>query len=155
MDANQRDAFFGQPPKPEYVPAVAWITQRRGRLVYGGRLRVELAKKQGAARILAEWVKSGLAVEYSDEVVQAEEQTVIAIGIRSDDEHVLALARLSGARLIATEDEDLIADTTDKRLLDKPRGRIYQRAEHEHLLNHSRSCGLPPTRTARGRLPST
>lgn len=153
VDANQRDAFFGRPPKPEYAPAVAWILSDTagGRLVFGGKLRAELAQKQGAFRVLREWVIAGRAVEYPDDEVAVEERLVLALGIRSDDEHVIALARISGARVVATEDADLIADVTNKKLLDKPRGKIYQRAEHEHLLNHSTSCGLPMTRTVRGR----
>jgi hypothetical protein len=155
VDTNQRDAFFGRPTNPAYAPAVAWITSGGGRLVYGGKLRTEFATRPGVARLLDAWVKSGRAVLYADDLVESEERRVLAIGIRSDDEHVLALARLSGARLICTEDADLIVDTRDKRILDKPRARIYQRAEHAELLNHSGSCGRKPTRTSTGRTPRT
>jgi len=44
---------------------------------------------------------------------------------RSNDEHVLALARLGGARLLYSRDEALREDFKDVRLLANPRGKLY------------------------------
>ena len=44
---------------------------------------------------------------------------------RSNDSHVIALAQISGARLLYTNDRDLQDDFKDKRLISKPRGKIY------------------------------
>ena len=62
--------------------------------------------------------------------------------LQSDDSHVIALARASGARLLYTGDTALIADFKDKRLIDKPRGRIYSGAANSDLLTRS-TCHRP------------
>lgn len=61
----------------------------------------------------------------------------------SNDRHVVALAIVSGARTIATNDLALTKDVKNKRILDGPRGRVYSDpTEHEHLLRHTSSCGI-------------
>lgn len=44
---------------------------------------------------------------------------------RSDDPHVIALAQVSGARLLYTNDGLLREDFSDKKLLNKPTGKVY------------------------------
>ena len=43
----------------------------------------------------------------------------------SDDPHVIALARISGARLLCSNDKDLQQDFGTKNLIDRPRGKVY------------------------------
>ncbi len=52
----------------------------------------------------------------------------------SNDRHVLALARISGARILYTGDQDLMKDFTNKRVIDRPRGKIYSSKHFEDLL---------------------
>ena len=68
----------------------------------------------------------------------------------SDDEHVIALAQISGARLLYTNDRDLHADFTNKHLVDKPRGKVYSTREqqdftsvHRRLLESPLKCANP------------
>ena len=58
--------------------------------------------------------------------------------ITSDDPHVLALARVSGARLLYTKDNALIRDFKDKKFIDQPRGKVYTRKTNEDLLKTAR-----------------
>ena len=44
---------------------------------------------------------------------------------QSDDPHVLALAQISGARLLYTNDRALQRDFNNHRLIDEPRGKVY------------------------------
>jgi len=53
---------------------------------------------------------------------------------RSDDIHILALARAGGARLLYTEDKDLKKDFKNKAIIDDPRGKIYSGAKNKRLL---------------------
>ena len=62
--------------------------------------------------------------------------------LRSNDPHILALARASGARLLYTGDQDLIADFKDKHFIDNPRGKIYSGAANADLLTKS-ACVAP------------
>ena len=63
------------------------------------------------------------------------------MSFKSDDHHVIALAQLSGARLLYSNDSALHDDFGNKSLIDQPRGRIYSTKEsstfrnvHRHLL---------------------
>ena len=68
------------------------------------------------------------ARQIADEVVCAEIRVLKEQGIyRSDDEHVLALAGVSGARLLFTNDPALEKDFKNRRIINsgKGRGRVY------------------------------
>ena len=60
--------------------------------------------------------------------------TALHDNLRSDDPHVLALARTAGVRLLYTGDRDLMADFKNKELIDRPRGRVYTGAANAPLL---------------------
>lgn len=132
VDANRASVVFGRPEDPDSLPIWRWLLGE-GRLVFGAKLSKELRHVDAARRLLAELVRAGKAAEASREEVTAEEATLIG-KLRSDDPHVLALARVTGARLLHTLDRDLIKDFRDPHLLSNPRGKVYQRREHEHLL---------------------
>ena len=51
----------------------------------------------------------------------------------SDDEHVLALALVSGARLLYTNDAALISDFKNRTIVATPRGKIYTTAENDNV----------------------
>ena len=53
------------------------------------------------------------------------ERVVDRGGYTSDDPHLLALAQVSGARLLYSNDSDLQDDFKNRRLIDNPRGRVY------------------------------
>ena len=80
----------------------------------------------------------------SDERVDAETAIIKQQGLcRSDDPHVIALAKISGARLLCTSDEDLHADFKNPEIVNNPRGSIYQDQSHaplikKHCKGHSR-----------------
>ena len=52
----------------------------------------------------------------------------------SNDCHIIALARASGARLLCSDDVKLGEDFKNKKWIDKPRGKIYKNATHNKLL---------------------
>ena len=54
----------------------------------------------------------------------------------SNDAHVIALAQVSGARLLYSNDSDLQDDFKDKSLIDSPRGRIYTTERGRRLQPH-------------------
>lgn len=145
IDANRAGVFFGQPGSEAAAPIWAWL-RKDGVLVYGGRLAAELGKLAEARRLLLRLYQSGQAVLMDSKLIEQAEAEVLGFeGLESDDPHVLALARVSGARVVYTEDAALIRDFTNPRVL-KPKGRVYQRAEHCHLLGHRKGCRKPPKR---------
>lgn len=145
IDANRAGVFFGQPGSEAAAPIWAWL-RKDGVLVCGGRLADELAKLAVARKLLLELNRAGRAVlEASEKVAKVEAEIRRAGGIESNDPHVLALARVSGARVVYTEDGALIRDFTNPAIL-RPKGRVYRKATHQRLLGHRPGCRKPPKR---------
>lgn len=143
IDANVSHLVFCSSPGRDAAPIWRWLL-RDGTIVYGGRLASELTRNGSARSLLRELNRSGKAVLLSGPAVAAEEAVVISLGLcESDDPHVLALARTSGARVLYTHDQALMNDFRNPGLV-APKGRIYQRANHSRLLRHRRGCRRPP-----------
>src|SRR6185436_15367667 len=142
VDTNQAHRVFGAVESAFSTPIWSWLS-RRGVLVYGGKLASELAKNGDARRLLVELNRRGNALLQRKDIVAAEEAVVHETGLcTSNDHHVIALARLTGARVLVTEDRALMEDFRN-RLLVQPVGKIYRRASHRHLLSHNRICRRP------------
>jgi hypothetical protein len=143
IDNNLAFQIFRDQPESDYLPVFNWLhsEDKNGRLVYGGRLRDELVKREGTRRYLRSLYQAGRAHLVPDSVVQEMESQVKETGLcRSDDPHVIALARISGARTLCSKDKTLHQDFKNPRLISKPKGCIYQTANHARLLRHTSSC---------------
>ena len=145
VDANKLGVFLGEPPHEDAAPIRRWLDRPRhtGTLVYstGGKFADELG--YNARRKLADYYRAGRAHRVPASRFVQDEAALKASGrLRSDDPHVLALARASGARLLYTGDEDLIADFKNSRLIQNPRGRVYSGAANADLLTNDICAGL-------------
>ena len=56
---------------------------------------------------------------------------------KSDDFHILALAKFTGACVLYTKDRKLITDSKNRILIDNPRRCIYASKSNSALLNQS------------------
>ena len=139
VDANMASRFFGDPVDEDLRPLWDWIARGRGALVAGGRNLDELSRVGDASRALRNWERAGRAWFAPREEVEAETR-LVEPQCRSDDPHAIALARVSGARLLCSKDELLHADFRNRELIADPRGSVYQSASHAHLLQHSKGC---------------
>ncbi len=109
------------------------------RISYGGKLLEEYAESGELIRAVAALDRAGRAQKVDDSAVNQEEVAVSAAGLcRSNDAHITALARLGGARLLCSEDNELHADFTNRKLLHTPRGKVYQNRTHRPLF--TRCC---------------
>lgn len=125
----------------ELSPLVNWLTHGDGKLVHGGLLTRELTRNVKFLGFLSELNRSGKAIRIPDEPLREDAAAIARLGInRSNDLHVIALARISGARLLCSSDRDLHKDFKNRRLLAKPRGRVYQSADHDRLLRNACRC---------------
>lgn len=116
-------------------PVVTWLEEGPGSVVIGGLNAEELSADHAMRRWLRGLLQAGRARSIRRDVVEAETEIVTALGLcSSNDAHVGALARVSGARLLFSRDRKLQADFGNRRLLSKPRGKVYQRPEHTRLL---------------------
>ena len=141
IDANVAAGAFAVPCEDDFSPLWQWIEHRNGRLVFGGKLGLELNKLGNAKRRLLQLWRAGRALQVPKTQIDAEDKVVARLGIcKSNDTHVIALARASGARVLCTHDQDLEDDFKNRTLVPNPRGKIYKTANHQRLLGHNGIC---------------
>ena len=134
LDANVAGQVFGAERPSAGQAFFEWVHSGQGRLVIGGRLRRELDRSRAFREWRLQAVLAGRITILRDEAVdETARQLQQKNACRSDDEHVVALAQLSGARLLYSNDGALQDDFNDKRLIDRPRGKVYSTLVHEDV----------------------
>ena len=153
VDANVANEVFGYDRPSAGERFFDWLEDPRGhgRLVVGGRLRRELSRNQRFVQWFGVAVRLGRARSVADADVEAcahEHRRQQVCG--SDDEHVVALALVSGARLLYTNDAALIDDFKNRKIVRRPGGKIYTTARddrvtaaHRQLLADRTLCRAP------------
>lgn len=153
IDNSVRDRVFFKPDDRDFqdlhscligdgLPAV--------RIVYGGELRREYLKSKEVMKQLVELDRKSRARIVSDAQVDEATAVLKASGLcRSNDAHVIALAKVGKVALLCACDKELKRDFKTKALIDKPRGKVYNRKSHKELLREF--CGGLGTRGARRR----
>ena len=147
VDANVAHEVFSRNQTEAGRAFLRWLNMRPGRLAVGGKARRELARHRGAERWLLEGIRaSRVRSENDDEVDRLSE--ALEGSCRSDDPHIIALAKVSGARLLYSNDRALQEDFGDKDLVNRPRGKVFTTREsprltnvHQGLLNRRDLCG--------------
>ena len=153
IDANVIDEAFGRRPPPAAIRFIDWIDSRKGRFTVGGsKYREELATSpQNFKEWAIEALKSGKIITVDDAKIDNKIAQLVKDGrCKSNDQHIIALAQLGGARLLYSNDRGLHQDFRDKRLVDNPRGKVYTTKEnpdftsiHRSLLRRRDLCGVP------------
>jgi len=140
IDANTAHEMTSSPPHPDATPVLKWLENRRGFLVLGGKLTEELYATP-FRRLVVELTRAGVTRIYRSESVTRTETDLRRSGrCTSNDLHVIALALISGARLLYSRDQRLQADFRSLEIMNNPRGHVYSSANHEHLLRDGSSC---------------
>ena len=138
VDANKLGNFLAEPANDDAAPIREWLDRGEGSIFYstGGKFTKEIGKE---AKIrLQNYSRNGKAKLFPASKFEQDLRDLQAQGgLRSNDPHILALARASGARLLYTGDQDLIEDFKNKRFIDQPRGKIYSGAANANLLTKS------------------
>ena len=127
MDANVVTEVFGADQPPAGKGFFDWINTGPGRLVVGGKLRGEL---QQSSKGFREWAARAtqygrIRIKDDGDVNARTEELQAEAALRSDDPHVIALAQVSGSRLLYSNDRALQQDFRDRALIDNPRGSVY------------------------------
>ena len=151
VDNSARDEVFGEAQSAAGQYFFDWL-QRGGSLVIGGRLTDELKGSHNFNVWLESALSAGRVRVVARSDVDAEEEGLEqATTLRSDDPHVLALAKVSGARLLYSNDRDLHKDFKNPAILGHSgRGTIYTsvkykgiRRVHKQLLRRTDICQVP------------
>lgn len=126
IDVNVLHQVFGQNRPSAGEKFFAWINSGPGSLVIGGKLSQELNNYTPFRDWLVEAKRAGRVISTKDSEVISETMFLKDNGMcQSNDEHIIALARLSGARLLYANDNKLQDDFKNKNLIDSPRGSVY------------------------------
>lgn len=121
-----------------------WVEGPNGRLVVGGQLGQELGSGN-AARWLQELDRAGRLTRVDDSLVDGQAAKLRSVpagdpgSCRSDDHHVIALAQISGARLLFSNDRALQQDFKNVRLIDQPKGTVYSTLARKEFTSHRRA----------------
>ena len=114
-------------------------------LVVGGKQLEELEQgSEGFREWASEAADAGKMRVVNKNEIDARTREIENEGeYKSDDPHILALAQVSGARLLYSNDGDLQEDFGNKSLIDQPRGKVYSTRENKDF--HLFTGGFSPT----------
>ena len=141
LDANTVGEVFPPNQPPAGKAFFEWLRAGAGRLVVGGKLGLELAQASPGFRRWAQQARRSGAMRIADNgEVNARTREVEREGAYvSDDPHILALAQVSGARLLYSNDGDLQRDFRNKALIDNPRGSVYSTLKSKNFSSSHRA----------------
>jgi hypothetical protein len=135
VDANVATLTFANPPDPNFEPVNSALFRGQAKIVYGGQLATELLKVASVRAALKTLDRAGRVTQIQDRRLAPVEKALRASNqCTSNDVHIIALAQVSGVRLLCTRDQPLHRDFTNKSLLSDPRGKIYQNPAHAGLI---------------------
>ena len=156
IDNDVIHQLFGDDPTEPALYFLRWLSRRNGGIIVaGGRLHRELAQNPKYLQFFTDRFGAGRARTVDNPLVDAEEETVRALRPRSNDTHVLALARLSGARLLFTNDEDLKRDFANPDIIPGTPGQIYTTNRGRRVRSYAPQEITRVTRTHRSLLRRT
>ena len=135
VDASVIGEVFGRARSrtPAAQKFFEWLNAGTGKLVIGGKLRRELE----SSTAFREWAQTatlaGKVISENDDAVNAKASQLTGLIHIRDDPHVVALAQISGARLLYSNDRALIRHFQDERFISCPQGIIYTTLELQSL----------------------
>ena len=143
LDANVVGEVFGSKRTEAGKKFLDWIDEGNGRLICGGKLLEELKKSKKGSSIKKDSVErfgkwafvaehTGKMKKINDEEVKTRTEQIQKKSIRSNDPHILALAQVSGARLLYSNDKKLHKDFKNRDLI-SPAGFIYSTLKSKDL----------------------
>ena len=149
VDANVVSEVFGSNLSPAGDRFFNWLNRGSGLLVVGGKVLEELEASSPNFRRWGQEAQLAGRIRILNRTIIDERTAQLQndAAIKSDDPHVIALAQVSGARLLYTNDLDLQRDFKNKMLIDEPRGKVYStgrggnyQRRHARLLSERNLC---------------
>ena len=144
IDTSVWANFWTRPKSSGFTEVHSWLNSGKGGIAIGGtKYRREVGRIRSTIPLLAGYAQAGIAIQYDDAPIDAEAARIErAERNKSDDEHVLALARVSGARILCVDDDDLVSDFKNRSLVPTPKGRVFPGDGWNFRLDHRGPCGV-------------
>ena len=141
VDTSRLSVFLRKPNNEDVVPIHDWLNKGWGKVVYSTGGRFEKDINEFAINALNELTRRGKAKlipqqELKSNISRLEKDS----NHKSNDVHVLALAIVSGSRLLYTEDRALKDDfkkgkwRSGRFIISNPRGKLYSSKDNSDLL---------------------
>ena len=130
LDTN-RYGLFLDPTNEDMKPVRNWVGKKNGKIAYSpvGKMKDELKKFPKMRKQFEQYSRAGKLKNFPVEAVKQRKESLPSL--RSDDPDIIALAQVSGVRLLVSSDKNLNSDF--KTIV---RGKIYQTRSHKHLLHN-------------------
>ena len=128
LDSNILNEILGSNRTPAAEAVWQWINginKKRIKVVIGGKLRCELDRYSAAKNWLILLSRRGNVLSFSDQDVGSKEKEVKSWELKSDDPHVIALALVSKARLLYSNDLNLHGDFKNTTFINNPKGKVF------------------------------
>ena len=131
VDANAAHEVFGSNQQPTTSEVgegfFQCLSRGKGKLVVGGeKLEKELDRVPKFRMWAIQAQLSGRLINKGKDRINQEAKKIKEnSGIQSDDPHIIALAQVSGARLLFSNDKDLQKDFKNSTIINTPRGKVY------------------------------
>ena len=149
VDANAAHEVFGSNQNPASEAGKGffrWLNSSKGKLVVGGKLKEELGRVPNYRMWAQQATLSGKLINKGKDRVDQKAKKIKKNGdLQSDDLHIIALAQVSGARLLFSNDRKLHEDFGNPEVINNPRGKIYSTlgsrsftGDKRKLLDHHR-----------------
>ncbi|MBI1902989.1 MAG: hypothetical protein HYS13_17970 [Planctomycetia bacterium] len=121
-------------PHSEFEPVHTALLRKTARAIYGGKKLTQEYRNALGPR-LAQYDRAGIFQQWPHPEVDAEQVRLEAQRrCVSNDVHIIALARVSGVRLLCSDDNGLIHDFKNREILDQPRN-VFRKRSHKHLIH--------------------
>ena len=146
LDANIIATFNDR--KPESEPIRILVEKGKLKIAIGGKLTEELSKTRFLSTATV-YSRLGFIKQFSSDLIEDQVSILRSkhasekVVIESNDIHVLALAIVSGSRLLYTSDKKLKSDFKKKKIIPTRSGcsgKIYRDARDSKLLSSVPSC---------------
>ena len=125
IDASIADEIFGKDVPEAGKRVFDRIKSGKLSIMVGGKLLDEPYRTSSRSSI-EEAMLAGTAIFIDKKHLDRQTQRLIEKGVcQSNDQHIIALAQIGGARLLYSNDRDLHEDFKNRDLIDNPRGKIY------------------------------
>lgn len=126
VDNSVSHHVFTDNPSEAAQRLLNWIDSGQSRFVAGGKLLHELKGNSTFKIWMNEALKRGTARRIGPARVTARVKVLQQNNqLRSNDTHVIALAQLTGARLLFSDDKALNRDFENPNLIHSPNGSVY------------------------------
>ena len=127
LDSNRWVDFLNQ--KEDMKPIHKWLEKQNGKLVYSNYEPIQRELNRLTNNNLKVYYEAGKALFIPSEEVKKKVEDIKKYQLKSNDIHILGLAKAANAKVLCTKDKKLHQDF--KSII---KGRIYQNKGHQHLL---------------------